>query len=159
MKRMVKFLVIVLVLTSCAKEIEFNSPSFQGNREYGLWKAEFMSADIDDNGVLMIRASRNTETVILIIPSSANGIYPFGENNSMEAQYIDDNGVVYSTNNRPDPSVSIYPEIGYLNLNGMDNTNFTGTFEFLAFDETGLNAIGFNVGEFYRVPLVTETTL
>lgn len=154
MKIVAKFFIIVITLTSCANEVEFNSPSFQGNREYGLWKAEFMSASITENGSLTISAGRNTEKVILSIPSATTGIYSFGDVNSMEARYIDADGAIYSTNNRPDPSVSIYPEIGFLNLEQIDNTNFTGTFEFLAFDTSGLNAIGFNVGKFFRVPLV-----
>ena len=157
MKIVAKFFIIVITLTSCADEVEFNAPSFQGNREYGLWKAEFMSAAIDENGFLTISAGRNMETVSLTISSATVGIYNFGEVNTIEARYIDANGDVYSINNRPDPSISIYPEIGFLNLDSIDNTNFTGTFEFLAFDDSGLNAIGFNVGKFYRVSLVTAT--
>jgi hypothetical protein len=158
MKIVAKFFIIVITLTSCANEVEFNTPSFQGNRDYGLWKAEFMSASIDDNGFLTISAGRNMEKVYLKIPSAAMGIYNFGDVDSMEARYIDADGMIYSTNNRPDPSVSIYPEIGFLNLEQIDNTNVTGNFEFLAFDESGLNAIGFNVGKFFRVPLVMGNT-
>ena len=158
MKIIVKLFVIVLFLTGCTNEVEFNTPSFQGNRDYGLWKAEFMSASIDNNGFLTLSAGRNMETVYLNIPSTAVGIYNFGEVDAIEAIYIDTDGTVYSTNNRPDPSISIYPEIGFLNLDDVSGTNLTGTFEFLAFDASGLNAIGFNVGKFFRVPLISSST-
>ncbi|OUR98324.1 hypothetical protein A9Q86_14840 [Flavobacteriales bacterium 33_180_T64] len=139
----------------CGDEVEFNSPGFQGDREYGLWRAEFTSAAIDANGYLTITGGNNIETVTLTIPSVAVGTYTLGDVNSMEARYTDVNGTVFSTNNRPDPSVSIYPEYGFVKLDEIGNNTFSGTFEFLAFDESGLNSIGYNVGIFYRVPLTS----
>jgi hypothetical protein len=155
MKRLVILLITVLTLVSCGNEVEFNSPAFQGNREYGLWRAEFTNAAIDANGFLTITGGNNVETVMLKIPSVAIGTYTLGDVNSMEARYTDANGVVYSTNNRPDPSVSVYPEYGFVKLDEINNTNFTGTFEFLAFDASGLNSIGYNEGIFFRVPLTS----
>ncbi|MFT4780454.1 MAG: hypothetical protein ACJAZK_002241 [Psychroserpens sp.] len=155
MKRLAILLVTILTLTSCGDEVEFNSPAFQGNREYGLWRAEFTSASIDENGFLTFRAGNNIETVSLTIPSVAVGTYILGDVNSMEGRYVDASGTVYSTNNRPDSSVSIYPEYGFVTLDEINNNTFTGTFEFLAFDESGLNSIGYNEGIFFRVPLVS----
>ena len=54
MKRLAILLITVLTLVSCGDEVEFNSPGFQGNREYGLWKAEFTNASIDENGYLKV---------------------------------------------------------------------------------------------------------
>lgn len=155
MKRLAILLIIVLTIVSCGNEVEFNSPAFQGNREYGLWRAEFTNAAIDANGFLTITGGNNVETVMLKIPSVAIGTYTLGDVNSMEARYTDANGVVYSTNNRPDPSVSIYPEYGFVKLDEINNNNFSGTFEFLAFDASGLNSIGYNEGLFFRVPLTS----
>ncbi|WP_298900663.1 DUF6252 family protein [uncultured Psychroserpens sp.] len=155
MKRLALLLVTVLTLVSCGDEVEFNSPGFQGNREYGLWRAEFTNAVIDANGFLTITASNNSETVVLKIPNVTVGTYVLGNVNSREARYIDGNGTVFSTNNTPDPSVSIYPELGFVRLDEISNNTFSGTFEFLAFDESGLNSIGYNEGVFFRVPLIS----
>ncbi|WP_052184284.1 DUF6252 family protein [Psychroserpens sp. Hel_I_66] len=155
MKRIAILLITVLSLVSCGDEVEFNSPAFQGNREYGLWRAEFTSATIDENGFLTITAGNNVETVTLKIPTVAVGTYVLGDVDSMEGRYVDANGTVYSTNNRPDPSVSIYPEYGFVKLDEINNNTFTGTFQFLAFDESGLNSIGYNEGIFFRVPLTS----
>ncbi|WP_298754395.1 DUF6252 family protein [uncultured Psychroserpens sp.] len=157
MKRLAILLVTVFTLVSCGDEVEFNSPGFQGNREYGLWRAEFTNAVIDDNGFLVITASNNSETVILKLPSVNVGTYVLGNVNSREGRYIDGNGTVFSTNNPPDPSVSIYPELGFVKIDEVSNNTFTGTFEFLAFDESGLNSIGYNEGVFFRVPLIAGT--
>ncbi|MCK8479296.1 DUF6252 family protein [Psychroserpens algicola] len=164
MKRLAVLFITVLTLVSCGDEVEFNSPAFQGNRNEVLWKAEFTNASIDENGYLTINAGNNVETVSLTIPSVAVGTYILGDVNSMEGRYVDANGTVYSTNNRPDPTVSIYPEYGFVKLDEINNNTFTGSFEFNAFDESGLNVINFGGiteqdpitgGIFYRVPLVS----
>jgi len=155
MKKIALLLITILTIVSCGDEIEYNTPAFQGNREYGLWKANFTNATIDENGFLTITGSNNVETVTFKLPSVAVGVYVLGNVDSREAQYVDSNGTVYSTNNDPDPSVSIYPELGFVEIEEINNNTFTGTFEFLAFDAAGLNSIGYNEGVFFRVPLVS----
>ena len=164
MKRLAILLITVLTFASCGDEVEFNSPSIQGNKNYVLWKAEFFNAAIDANGFLTITGGNNVETLLLKIPSVAIGSYTLGDVDSMEARFIGADGTVYSTNNRPDPSVTIYPEYGEINLDQIINNTFTGTFRFNAYDETGLRVINFsgttnedplNGGIFYRVPLIS----
>ncbi|MGS2725403.1 DUF6252 family protein [Psychroserpens sp. BH13MA-6] len=155
MKRLILLFLTVLTLVSCGDEVEFSSPGFQGNREYGLWRAEFTNAAIDANGFLTITAGNNVETVTLKVPSVAVGTYIVGDWGTMEARYVDANGTVYTTNNRPDEDVSIYPEYGFVKIEEINNNTFTGTFEFLAFDDSGLNSIGYNEGVFYQVPLIS----
>ncbi len=155
MKRLIILLITVITVFSCGDELEYNTPAFQGNREYGLWIAEYTNASINNNGVLTIVGSNNVETVELIIPTVAVGRYILGNVNSREARYIDAEGTVYSTNNEPDESVSVYPELGFVEIDEIVNGTFTGSFQFLAFDEAGLNSIGYNEGVFFRVPLVS----
>lgn len=155
MKNFTILFLIVLTIFSCGDELEYNTPAFQGNREYGLWVAEFTNASIDNNGVLTILGSNNVETVELILPAIAVGEYVLGNVDSREARYIDANGIVYSTNNDPHPSVSVYPELGFVQIEEINNGSFTGKFQFLAFDESGLNSIGYNEGLFFKVPLVS----
>lgn len=155
MKRLAILFITILTLVSCGNEVEFNSPAFQGNREYGLWRAEFTNAAIDQNGFLTITGGNNVETVQLKVPSVAVGNYVVGDWITLEARYVDVTGKVFTTNNRPDQSVSIYPEYGFIEITEINNNTFTGNFEFLAFDESGLNSIGYNEGIFFRVPLTS----
>lgn len=160
MKKLILLSFVFLTLFSCGDEVQFNTPAFQGDRANQLWRAKAFSASIDANGFLTITGTNNIETVTLRVPSVSEGTYIPGDGGvnvieTIEAEYIDGFGTVYSTNNRPDEDVSIYPELGEIVIEEIDLTrgSFTGTFRFLAFDASGLNSVGYSRGIFYRVPL------
>ncbi|MUU78628.1 DUF6252 family protein [Winogradskyella endarachnes] len=157
MKKIILLSLVFLTVFSCGDEVEFNSPAFQGDRENELWRASSFSASIDTNGFLTITGSNNYETVNLNVPTVSENTFVVGEVDLMEAEYIDAFGEVYSTNNTPDESVSVYPELGEIVISEIDmvNKTFTGTYRFLAFDEDGLSSIGFTNGIFYKVPLIS----
>lgn len=157
MKKLILLSLVFLTVFSCGDEVEFNSPAFQGDRENALWRATSFTASIETNGFLTITGSNNYERVNLKVPSVSENIFIVGQTDFMEAQYLDGFGTTYSTNNRPDESVSIYPELGEIIISEIDlvNKTFTGTYRFLAFDEDGLNSIGFTNGIFYKVPLIS----
>ncbi len=157
MKKLAILLITALTICSCGDEVEFNTPAFQGNKNYNLWRADSFNATIDENGYLTLTGRNSTDEVQLTIPSVAVGTYTIGEIAGREAKVITADGTVYSTNNRPDESISVYPELGEVKIEEIGLNTFTGTFEFLAFDESGLNSIGYNEGLFYRVPLVAGT--
>lgn len=159
MKKLIVLSLILLSVFSCGDEVQFNSPAFQGDRANKLWRAKAFSASIDNSGFLTITGTNNIETVNLRVPSVTTGTFVVGVVNSMEAEYIDGFGTTFSTNNQPDPSVSIYPEIGEIVIEEIDVTNntFTGTFRFLAFDSSGLNSVGYTNGIFFKVPLISGT--
>lgn len=157
MKKLILFSLIFLALFSCGDEVEFNTPAFQGDRENQLWRAKSFSASIAPNGFLTIKGTNNTEIVNLRVPSVIEATFIVGNNiDVIEAEYIDSFGTSFSTNNKPDESVSIYPELGEIVIEEIDyaNETFTGTYRFLAFDASGLNSVGFTNGIFYKVPLV-----
>ncbi|NRD21877.1 hypothetical protein HNV10_01405 [Winogradskyella litoriviva] len=156
MKKLILLSLVFLTVFSCGDEVEFNSPAFQGDRENALWRASSFTASIETNGFLTITGSNNYETVNLKVPSVTENTFVVGDVDAIEAQYLDGFGTTYSTNNRPDETVSIYPELGEIIISEIDvvNKTFTGTYRFLAFDEEGLNSIGFTNGIFYKVPLV-----
>ena len=54
----------------------------------------------------------------------------------------------------PDPSVTIYPEIGEIVITESTPGTLSGTFRFNAFTSDGLNSVGFNEGVFYRVSII-----
>ena len=156
MKKLILLALISLTIYNCGDEVKFNTPAFQGDRENELWRAKAFSARIEADGFLTITATNNIETVNLIVPSVVETQFVFGNVDAIEAQYIDGLGTQFSTNNRPDPEVSVYPELGAINIEEIDlvNRTFTGTYRFLAFDASGLNSVGYTNGIFYKVPLI-----
>ena len=159
MKKLILLSLTFLTVPSCGDEVQFNSPAFQGDRANQLWRAKAFSASIDASGFLTITGTNNTETVNLRVPSAIEGTYITGSVNAIEAEYIDGFGTVYSTNNKPDHSVSVYPELGEIVIEEIDlvRSTFTGTFRFLAFDASGLNSVGYSRGIFFKVPLASGT--
>lgn len=156
MKKLILISLVFLTIFSCGDEVKFNSPAFQGDRANQLWRAKAYSASIENNGFLTITGTNNVETINLKLPTVAEGTFVVGNVNTIEAEYIDAFGTRFSTNNRPDDSVSVYPELGEIVIDEIDfvNGTFTGTFRFLAFDDSGLNSVGYTNGIFFRVPLV-----
>ncbi|GGW55007.1 hypothetical protein DFQ11_101418 [Winogradskyella epiphytica] len=157
MKKLILLTLVFVTLFSCGDDVEFNDPAFQGDRENELWRAKAYSASISENGFLTITGINNAESVHLKVPSITEGTYVVGSVNTISADYVDGFGVTYSTTNRPDESVSLYPELGEIVIEEIDVTSktFTGTYRFLAFDESGLNSVGFTNGIFHRVPLIS----
>lgn len=155
MKNILLLYLVCLTIFSCGDEVQFNTPAFQGDRANELWRAKAFSASIETNGFLTITGTNNVETVNLRVPSVTQAPFIVGIVNAIEAEYIDGFGTRFSTNNRPDSSVSIYPELGEIVIEDIDlaNATFTGTFRFLAFDASGLNSVGYTNGIFYKVPL------
>ncbi|WP_296380656.1 DUF6252 family protein [Winogradskyella sp.] len=155
MKKLILLFLVFLTVFSCGDEVEFNTPAFQGDRTNELWRAKAFSASIEANGFLTITGTNNIETVNLRVPSVTTATFTVGDVNTIEAEYVDGFGTTFSTNNRPDPSVSVYPELGEITIDEIDRTNstFSGTYRFLAFDASGLNSIGYTNGIFYKVPL------
>jgi hypothetical protein len=169
MKKLLILPLVFLTLFGCGDEVQFNTPAFQGSYNNTLWRAKAFSASIDDNGILTLMGTNNFETLELIIPSASVGVYVTGVVNAIEARFTTADGTIFSTNNTPDESISIYPERGEIRIDEIINNTFTGTFRFNAFDATGLRVVNFtgplggvdavtgeNIfgGIFYRVPLV-----
>ena len=166
MRKITALLITVLIFVSCGDEVEFNSPALQGYKNYELWRADYYGASIGDNGYLTISGGNNSETLELTIPSVAVGTYIVGDVHSMQATFIDADGIEYSTRYFADETVSIYPEYGIIKLEEIDftNLNFTGTFRFNAFSSDGLKVVNFSGtftddpvtgGVFNKIPLTS----
>jgi hypothetical protein len=157
MKKLILLALVFLTLYSCGDEVKFNTPAFQGDRENELWRAKAFSARIEADGFLTISGTNNIEIVNLRVPSVIEAEFVVGTVDAIEAGYIDGFGTQFSTNNRPDPSVSVYPELGEITIEEIDvaNRTFTGTYRFLAFDASGLNSVGYTNGIFFKVPLIS----
>lgn len=156
MKKIALFLITLVTVFSCGEELQFNTPAIQGNYNGNLWKATSYAADIDFGGFL-VQGSNNIETLQLITNNDTAGTYELGGANSNVAIVKDENGVIYSTTNEPDPDFSLYPVEGQIIVETIYDTTpktMTGTFWFYAFTEDGTQTVNFNEGVFYKVPIV-----
>jgi len=153
--------IIILVLScmaflgSSCNNTEFSNPAFQGDRNNQLWLATSFSASFNDEGLLVITATNNIETVNLIVPSDDEGTYLVGNGNAAVAEYIDGFDTLFTTDVIPDESETIYPEIGQITISEKNSANnsYSGEFRFIAFDSEGLNPVGYSNGKFLNITL------
>ncbi|PTM10267.1 MAG: hypothetical protein DA407_04130 [Bacteroidetes bacterium] len=157
MKKVVIIILVSLVMYNCSDEVRFNSPAMQAHKNGNvLWKTQFRAADID-NGGYVIEGRNSGEVLQLITTDDTRGTFEIGLDTGNIAIFVDIDGTVYSSENMPDPSVSIYPPTGQIIVDDIDNDdpkNIFGTFWFYAYTADGLNAVNFNEGVFYKIPLV-----
>jgi hypothetical protein len=155
MKKIIVLILVSFAFFGCGEELEFNTPSFQGEKDGNLWEAVSFSANINSLGQLTVLASDNFETITLQTNSAAIGLYDVSQTNSYAA-LIDINDIVYSTNNFPDPSVQLYPAAGVIDLKdvNIEEGYVSGEFYFNAFNSSGLSSININKGLFFKVPLL-----
>lgn len=162
MRKIALLCITLVTLLSCGDDVEFNTPGFQGNKNYNLWRATFYSATfIDssaDNGGVIISAGNNNEKMMFKVSSANVGTYVLTPTSFSRADFTDFDELEYSTANPPDPSVSLYPEIGELKITESTSSYISGTFRFIAFSADGLKSVGFNEGLFYRVPINGNST-
>jgi len=146
---------LLISVFGCQNDIQFNMPSLQGIKDgVELWRATFSAADIDAGG-LVVQGGYNSEVLSLVTTRDNVGTYLLGGNYQSEARFEDAQGIVYSTLNPPDPSVSVYPADGEIVIVDFENSTntVTGTFKFNAFTADGLRSVNFIEGEFYQIRL------
>lgn len=156
MKRVTVLLLILVTVLSCSDEIKFNSPAIQGFKDGQFWRSSSFAADIDFGGFL-IEGAGNVETLQLITNNDIRGTYELGGENPSVAIFKDVNGLVYSTANEPDPSLSLYPSDGQIIIEDItrdDPKQISGSFWFNAYTADGMNYINFSRGVLFDVPLV-----
>lgn len=156
MKNILSFVFITLLFFNCSDDIEFNAPAVQGTKDGNLWRAKFYAADIDFGGFL-VEGGINLERVQLVTVNDVRGTFPLGGDAPNRALFKDSQGVVYSTANNPDPSLSIFPAVGEIVVEDISNTEpktISGTFWFFAYTSDGLNTVNFSQGVFHKVPLI-----
>lgn len=154
MKKFWPSLFIVMFLLSC-DDVQFNNPALQGIKDgTELWRATYSAADIDAGG-LVVQGGNNSEVLSLVTTRDNVGTYLLGGNYQSEARFEDANGVIYSTLNPPDSTVSVYPADGQIVIVDFENSTNTvsGTFRFNAYTPDGLQTVNFIEGEFYQIKL------
>lgn len=158
MKKTALFLLTLLTLWSCGDEVEFNTPGFQANKNYNLWRATYYSASYAADGSLTIVAGNNHEEMRFVVHEISFDTIDLTTSSFAKAEFRDFNDMEYSTSNPPDPSVSLYPEIGKLIFLQSPSGTVSGEFRFIAFTDDGLNSVGFNEGYFSKIPISGGST-
>ena len=161
MKKLWTAVVFMTLLFGC-EDLQDNNPALQAIRDGNdIWRAFYYAVDIDFGGFL-IEGGNDLEVIQLVTSSDGAGVYNLGGESPNVAIFRDANGVVYSTANAPDPSVSVYPTDGQVIVETVINTEpktIIGTFWFNAYTADGLNYINFSEGVFYKVPIIGGLTV
>ena len=141
-------------LVSC-DGTEFNNPAFQADLNYNLWRADAFSANYDASGNLVIRGTNNIETVILTLQNANVGTQRLGTLYNSKADFIDGFGTVFTTAIEPDEEVSIYLDLGEVEITQINTASnrVSGNFYFTAYDEEGQNPVGLSNGIFFEVKI------
>ncbi|MEZ4793417.1 MAG: DUF6252 family protein [Gelidibacter sp.] len=154
MKKIALLFLTFLTLWGCGDELEFNTPGFQANKNYGLWRATYYNANINADGTLTIVAGNNSEKMTFRLAEISFDTIDLTTTSFSKAEFTDFENVEYSTSNPPDPSVSLYPEIGNIIFKPSPEGTVSGEFRYIAFTPDGLKSVGFNKGWFSKIPIV-----
>jgi len=169
MKKIASLLILMMTIVSCEKDIKFNDPAFQGQKDNFLWKAD-VTTTATSNNYLTINAFHGTEVVTFVIPaptvsiSKANAItYKLGSEAPLLPLNIAD--TIKATYSYSDGGVVLDYATGKDKGNGeiviteYDATTrkLSGTFRFNA-KYLGSNTIvpenlNFQQGFIYRIPI------
>lgn len=153
MKRLFLYTVCLLVFYGCNNEVKFNAPALQANKNYNLWKATFFEATLSDDGKLIIDGANANEKMTISLNSLQEGTYSLSTTSLSKIDFIDENGIHYSTSHEPKHETNLYPEIGKLTVSKIDGNTITGNFHVIVFTADGMASIGFNEGVFYNLPV------
>ena len=178
MKKIIVLILVSFAFFGCGEELEFNTPSFQANKDGNLWEASSYFATVDANGVITVTGTDGLETVTLVAfpqdsfvcTSNDNSVFASEQGNCFDvytntnysfATLTDINNTLWSTNNVPDQSVQIYTGDGEINIReaNLETGLISGKFHFTAFNTSGLSSININEGFFYNVPFTTGDTV
>lgn len=154
MKKILSLLVLLVTITSCEEDIQFNTPAVQGLKDNELWKATEFNATLGGGGELTIEATNGFETVVLKTESSTPGMaFQLGISEINKATYslmADDISFNYQTGTGlGDGLIEISNEPGETSI---QNGYISGTFRFNAVDDGG-DTVNFQRGFFYKVPI------
>lgn len=149
MKRIFALLFISFIVLSCSNEVRFNTPLFQGAKNYQYWKVDEYLAVFTDSGGLKIVGITNRESITLNLVNVNEGTYGLGPYSQNSAIFEDKNFVTYSTDNNGD---------GFITIEEFNSENLTisGKFQFNSFSEEG-ELVNFIDGVFFDLPIAVET--
>ncbi len=150
MQRIIALILISLITLSCSNDIQFNTPLFQGTKNYELWTIDNLQAAFTDNGGVKIIGIKNNESLTLLTESIDVGTYQLGSTNENSATFEDYNFISYSTTNNGDGEITIQN----YDANSM---TISGSFSFNSYSSNG-ELINFIDGIFYNIPIIATSS-
>jgi len=158
MKKQFLYLFLLFAFISCESDVEFNNPSFEGQKDNVFWRAVDSKAILAANGSLTIEAYTRNEKVTLKTTSTTAQTYPLGTSTSKTATYVftDATGTItFSTGIGIGDGEIVIEEYDAV------NKTITGTFKFNAenINDNPLAGpiLNFQYGVFYKVPVSAPT--
>ena len=143
MKKLVFLALLVLTIAGCKEDLTFNTPSFDAIKNNEPWRANNFTAYLDADNKFNVKGELGTESVILTLPGADVGTYNLVAGGTSYATYKDATGLVFSTQNNPDPSLTLYPVGGKIVLENSGALT-SGRFQFSAFTLDGLQGVTFS---------------
>ena len=141
------FAIMSLLLVSCADDITFNTPAFQGIKDTLFFKAAGTRAQLTDANEVIISGILNGERVDLKLPAYGTGVFDMTAGAAAIADFYEADGKQYSTR---------FDGEGEVVVERIDDSLYTGSFRFRAVSPADTTEVYFTRGYFYQVPFLKE---
>ncbi len=141
------FAIMALFLVSCADDVTFNSPAFQGLKDTVFFKAQGTRAMLTDANEVVISGNLGGERVDLRLPAYGTGVFDLNSNSAAIADFYEEDGKQYSTR---------FDGEGEVVVERVDDSLYTGSFRFRAVAPADTTEVFFTRGYFYEVPFFEE---
>ena len=141
------FVIWSLLLVSCADDVTFNTPAFQGIKDTTFFKAQGTRAQLTDANQVVISGSLNGERVDLKLPAYGTGVFDLSAGSAAIADFYEADGKQYSTR---------FEGEGEVVVERVDDSLYTGSFRFRAVAPADTTEVYFTRGYFYEVPFFRE---
>ncbi|PAM92252.1 hypothetical protein B4N84_25955 [Flavobacterium sp. IR1] len=159
MKKYLSLFLLLVLLSSCSEEIQFNNPAFQTLKNNVFWRAQTYEAHLTSSGQMIIKGSLGADQVQLQTTSPEARTYIFGvDNNSWATFYNEFAAPTFRFSTQANTGSG---EITITEYNKVTNT-ISGTFKFVAANsdetDTANTNVSFSEGVFYKVPVTSQIT-
>ncbi|PHR99003.1 MAG: hypothetical protein COA80_04495 [Leeuwenhoekiella sp.] len=141
------FVILSLLLVSCADDVTFNTPAFQGIKDTLFFKAAGTRAQLTEANEVIISGSLNGERVDLKLPAYGTGVFDLSAGSLAMADFYEADGKQYSTR---------FDGEGEVVVERVDDSLYTGSFRFRAVAPADTTVVYFTRGYFYEVPFFKE---
>lgn len=157
MKKILFFVALALVMSSCSDDVVFNNPSVQGLKDNVFWRALKNKAVLSTDGRVVIEAVTLNENLQLHFPST-----------QMQEVALDNAATAYVIfeSKATSPSLVFSSKVeetsGTISITEYDavNKTITGTFKFVMRKPVSVGGVAqelyFSQGVFYKVPVSKE---
>lgn len=152
MKKILSLIVLLVALSSCEEDVQFNNPTVQGLKNDELWRAvSYTATQTASNGALTVVASNGFETLTLKAASALPGIYELGVNETNKASFVF-TSPEFESAYQTGAGVGDGELIISANPAETGPGFITGNFKFNAVDQEG-DIVNFRDGVFFKIPL------